>query len=73
MSGTKREGAITIPELESLAKEYQPRNRFWTDAEIETLRAYYGRVEPRALAEHLGRSAESVRNKARALRANGEM
>lgn len=52
------------PILEAAAAAYRPHYRFWTDADMATLRRYYGRVPPDLLARQLGRSLNSVRQQA---------
>jgi len=55
---------IIVPELEAIAESYDPRAKRWTKEEERVLEAYYRRVPPEAIADHLGRSIGSVRNKA---------
>jgi hypothetical protein len=55
---------VTIPELEEAAKSYH--SRWWTKSEEGIIRAYWGRVHPSKLAEHIpGRSADAIRYQAR--------
>lgn len=51
-----------IPELEELVgtNPYRP----WTGEEESVIRAYYGRVPTKRLAEYLDRTLSSVQNKA---------
>ena len=60
----ERIGAIDVSGLEALAEHYEPRNRLWTEEEIDVLRRFYARVPMAALAKTLDRSVASVQNKA---------
>ena len=61
---------IIIPELE----ESQPSTRFWTPYEEEVLKKYYGKADPKKIAETLGRTKTAIQNKAQnmGLRYGGE-
>lgn len=49
-----------LAELEAAKKNYQPRNRSWTKAEIELVGLYYKKVPVELLAKKLGRTISSV-------------
>jgi hypothetical protein len=55
---------IVIPELEEAAKEYN--SSWWNKEEEEIVRAYWGRVHPSKLAQHLPhRTQDAIRYKAK--------
>lgn len=51
-------------ELRAEAEAYNPRNRFWTQAEEAILAQFYGKVPISTLAEKLNRSHDAVTQKA---------
>ena len=56
-------GTIDVSGLEAIADGYQPRNKTWSEEELDVLRQFYGRVPTSAIAETLDRSVGSVQNK----------
>ena len=64
MRSAKAKHSVVVPELEALAGQVV---RPWSDADIAVVLAYYGRVPTVKLAQHLGKSAPSVRQKAQSL------
>jgi len=65
-----RSEEIIIPELE----ESEPPIRYWTEREEAILRKYYGKADPKKIAETLGRTKTAIQNKAQnmGLRYGGE-
>ena len=60
------EPKVVIPELERHVGTGVRRE--WTPRDEKTLKTYYGKVPPRALAKVLGRTMSAIRNKAAMIR-----
>lgn len=58
---------IVIPELEALADKMRGRMTQLTDAQIDIIRAYHGRVSKSAIADHLGVNVNKVSRAAKKL------
>ena len=51
-----------LAELEAAKRNYQPRYRLWTKAEIKLVELYYNKVPVSLLAKKLKRTINSVQN-----------
>jgi len=60
-----------VDELEDLP-DLKPRNKEWSDRDIAILKRYWGKKDPEAIAEVLGRTVHSLDQKVRNLKRNKE-
>jgi len=55
---------IVIPELEEIARNYEPRQRPWGEDEDAVLRKYYNRVPIESLVKYFKRTQCSIQSHA---------
>jgi len=53
-------GTVGVPDLDAIAKDYQPRNKPWESDEEAVMKRYYNRVPVEALMKQFGRSHGSI-------------